>query len=81
MNIEQRHDKSRFLVISSDTACGLDIFRRHFGLTKHDHQSKARDVQSDRDHIGGKRHIHVLIHVEGQSKPPLCLCDEVCFDT
>src|SRR6266516_3671692 len=36
---------------------GLDIFGSGFGLTRHDHQAKALDINTDRNHIGCQQYI------------------------
>ena len=53
---EVRHDETR--IAASDAARRLNIFRRVFRLTLHEHESEARDVDPYGEHIGGERDVN-----------------------
>ena len=39
-------------MVATDAAGRLDVFRGGFWLALHDHQPEARDVETNRDHVG-----------------------------
>ena len=41
----------------ADAAGGLDVLGRGLRLTLNEHQAEAGDVEADRDHVGGERHV------------------------
>src|SRR5215468_1011287 len=51
VDIEERHDKPRSLVVPTDAACCLDVFGVHFRLAHDSHESQPGDVETDRDHV------------------------------
>jgi hypothetical protein len=71
VNVQQRDHEPRPLVVAADAARGLDVLGSGLRLTENDHQPEARDVESDRDHVRGERHVDVLVRVEGQPQSVL----------
>ena len=71
VDVEQRHDEPRPLVVATDAARGLDVLGVRLRLAEHDHQPEPRDVEADRDHVGRDRAVHALLDVvEAQRQPP-----------
>src|SRR5262245_53045289 len=63
VDVEQRHDKPRPVVITPDAARGLDVLGVGLGLAQNDHQPEARDVESHRDHVGRDGAVDTLLLV------------------
>ena len=73
VDIEQGDHQSRALIVASDATRCLDVLGRCLRLAQDNHQAQALDVQTDRDHVRGKGHVHVLFLDVRQSQAPLCV--------
>ena len=77
VDVEERHDKPRPLVVSADAARGLDVLGVRLRLAEDDHQPEPRDVEADRDHVRRDGAVHALLDVveadtrgAGAPRPP-----------
>ena len=61
MHVEECHDQAWLVLVSTDSACGLDVLGGRLRLTEHDHQPEARDVQADRDHVRRQRDVYTFL--------------------
>ena len=61
VDVEERHDEPRPLVVAADAARGLDVLGVRLGLAEDDHQPEPRDVEADRDHVRGDGAVHTLL--------------------
>ena len=77
VDVEQRHDQAGPVGVAADAARRLDVLGAGLGLAEHDHQAQPGDVEADRDHVGGDRHVHPVLLVEPQGQPALRLGDLV----
>ena len=64
VDVEQRDDQAGPVRVASDAAGCLDVLGAGLGLAEHDHQAKPGNVEADRDHVGGDRHVHPVLLVE-----------------
>src|SRR6266567_2694440 len=77
MNIKNGNDEAWTLLIATDPASRLDVFRARFRLAEYHHQPEARNIQTHGNHVGRNGHVHVFLHAEGLTKPPLGVRDFV----
>ena len=66
VDVEQRDDQAGPVGVASDAAGRLDVLGAGLGLAEYDHQAEAGDVEADRDHVGGDRHVDPVLLVEPQ---------------
>jgi hypothetical protein len=52
VQIKNREHEARSGMVSTYSAGCLDVLRGGFWLALHDHQPEARDIETNRDHIG-----------------------------
>ena len=57
IDVEDRDDQTRLVRATSHPRGRLDVFGRHLRLGKDGHQAKPGDIEADRDHVRGQRHI------------------------
>ena len=71
VHVEERHDQTGPILVTTDAARGLDVFGRGLRLTENHHQPKPRDVEADGDHVRGESDVDpVVVRVE-EREPPL----------
>src|SRR5690606_27920138 len=51
VDIEERDDQPRTLVVTTHAAGSLDVLRCGLGLSQHRHETETGDVETDRDHV------------------------------
>ena len=67
VEVQHRHDEAWLAMVAADTARRLDVFRCRLGLPLDQHETETRDVETDRYHVGGERHIDgVAVSAEGR---------------
>ena len=67
-------------MIAPNTACGLNVLGARFRLTKDDHQTQPRDVQTNGNHVGRNRDVHMVLGVERQRQSPFVFRDLIGCD-
>ena len=70
VHVQQRDDQSRTVVRPSDAARRLDVLGVHLRLAEHQHQSQARDVETDRDHVRRQRAVDAVVSIVEQAFEP-----------
>ena len=71
VDVVDRDHQARAVLVAAHAAGGLDVLRAGFRLPEDDHQAKPRDVEADRDHIGGDGDMHRFVLTKGQRQAAL----------
>ena len=59
VDVEQRHDEARALVVAAHAARRLDVLGASSSAgPQHHHEAEPLDVDADGDHVAGERHVH-----------------------
>ena len=80
VGVEQHQDETGLVRLPTDAARRLDIFGGGLWLALHDHETEPADVEADRDHVGGKRHVDPVASDRRRALPappwrqPPCRC-------
>ncbi len=70
VHVEHNNHQAGAIVITANPARCLDVFGCGLRLALNQHQAKSRDIQSDRNHVGGKRHVDHLIRSDFIDRGP-----------
>ncbi len=61
VQVQERYHKAGAAAHAADAARCLNVFGCRLGLALDDHQAEPGDIKTDRDHVGGKRHINAVV--------------------
>ena len=70
VDVQDRDDQAGPFMVTANTAGRLDVLGAGLGLAENDHQAEPGDIEADRNHVGGDRHVDASFSLKGRDKSP-----------